>query len=652
MPIAFDAATSGQNDGQASITLAHTVSGSDRLLVVKTHAEDNANPSHLPVTGITYNGVALTKILHKEDTAAENDRTEIWYLIAPSTGTNNVVINFTDAVDGCVVAAESYTGVSQTSPLDTSASFTTTSLGPAQVALTTAEDNELIVDAAQTLSSSRTLTTNSGQTQTYNVQNAGQLRAAGGYEVVGAAGSYTQGWALDASADWIICTAAFKTASSGSTVSPDPVVLTSTTFAPTIDDGLEEVEEETPAAVQGYNLKRYIYKVYDQNSLVKVWSSDVITLPSFSSVINGSAGQLVVGLARAFDDFGENEDVKLNNRVDCYVFDVDEPQGLLLYRGYISSYQPKIDGGKESVDVVILPYFTQASNYVLRNGSATTVTYNSQDPSSIFNDILNKFLGDGAYSQQALPREIDATNSTVSYSFNTNTVKEAIDKCVQLAPLNWFYRVEPNGVISFKQKPSTTNHSVNIGNEVTYFEAQRRLENIVNEVYFTGGGEPPLFRKYERSGSVAVYGRYAKKIVDQRVELAATAETIATKELDEKQEPETRLKIRIIDNNGSNSLRGYDIESIKVGQTLQIKNLNSGVSGQSLWDVAIWDVDVWDYTLQSVAGQGLLIVKTTYHPSYIEIETSSRFPEVAKRIEDINRNLIDTQTKDNPSAPS
>jgi hypothetical protein len=181
--------------------------------------------------------------------------------------------------------------------------------------------------------------------------------------------------------------------------------------------------------------------------------------------------------------------------------------------------------------------------------------------------------------------------------------------------------------------------------------SRKRIENLVNRVYFTGGGEPPLFMVYERTGSIDAYGLYAKSIVDQRVTVEATAETIATRILDANEEPETRLILRIADNNGSAG-QGYDIESISVGDTVRIKNLQYGTQGTSLWDVAVWDVDVWDYTLASTSSSPLLVVRTRYNPNYMEIETSSRLPEVAKRIEDVNRNLVNTQTKDNPTSPS
>ena len=95
MAIAYDTVSKGNIDGNSgSLTISHTCSGSDRLLVVATAIYDST-PS--TVSGITYNGVALTKINHRTQT---NSRAEMWYLLAPDTGTNNVVVFRTNQEDG------------------------------------------------------------------------------------------------------------------------------------------------------------------------------------------------------------------------------------------------------------------------------------------------------------------------------------------------------------------------------------------------------------------------------------------------------------------------------------------------------------------------------------------------------------------------
>lgn len=420
-----------------------------------------------------------------------------------------------------------------------------------------------------------------------------------------------------------------------------------------------------------YN-KSFAYKVYNGSTFVTTWNEDVLSVPQFSSVINGTAGNLQVRLNRTFQAFGEDVDIALGNSVRVYCYDYDEPNGQLIYYGYISAYKPVLEGSREYVEVTLLPAFSRANDFMLLgdNELDTTVTYNSYDPSNMISEIVEKFLDQGVdypdygsslwdvavFDESGFDTdrhfEIETSNTVVSYTFNTNTIKEAVDKVIELAPADWYYAVLPDGTLRFKARSTTIDHRLIIGKNIASADYEQRSENIVNDVYFIGGGDPPLFYRYTRQGSIDAYGRRVKKIVDGRVTVAATAQTMSERVLDENELPEIRLKLRIVDNNGYNQDRGYDIESIKVGDVLQIKNISESMETPVSWDNALWDVNVWDYTLQSIVESGLLVVRTAYHPDYLEVETSSRFPSVPKRIEDINRNLETTQTENNPTAPT
>lgn len=135
MAIAYDNASfqtftdhSGSTD-----TVSHTTgNGSDRLLVVTASAYGS---TPVTVSGITYNGVSMTLIGTKLEST--NFRTTMYYLLAPSTGTNNVVVTYTtgDYNTRTCVSVASYTGVEQSGQPDGSvtassastSSFTTTS---------------------------------------------------------------------------------------------------------------------------------------------------------------------------------------------------------------------------------------------------------------------------------------------------------------------------------------------------------------------------------------------------------------------------------------------------------------------------------------------------------------------------------------------
>jgi len=84
---------------------------------------------------------------------------------------------------------------------------------------------------------------------------------------------------------------------------------------------------------------------------------------------------------------------------------------------------------------------------------------------------------------------------------------------------------------------------------------------------------------------------------------------------------------------------------------MKIENIKGSTKTYSRWDQFTWDTDVWDATLTTSAADVIQILAFDYNPDAMRIEASSRLPEVAKRIEDIERNLVQNEVRDNPSSP-
>lgn len=108
MAIAFDASSSGFTNSGTSVTFAHTCTGSDRILFVGVMAS-----SARTISSVTYNGVAMTNI----NRSAGGQPCALYYLIAPATGSNNVVVTI-DSTSFCYCAALSYTGAKQSGQPD------------------------------------------------------------------------------------------------------------------------------------------------------------------------------------------------------------------------------------------------------------------------------------------------------------------------------------------------------------------------------------------------------------------------------------------------------------------------------------------------------------------------------------------------------
>lgn len=425
--------------------------------------------------------------------------------------------------------------------------------------------------------------------------------------------------------------------------------------------------------------KSYVYKVYDdlrsQNTkwdtgiwdvdfwdrnpnpvgIITTWADDVISDPIFSWGINGGPQELRVRLARKYDDFGEDSDVALNNDVAVECFDREAPNGTRVFRGFISQYRSVIDGATEYVEVILQSYnFLLSRQYLQDANGYTALTYSSEDPAEILKDIIDK-QKDAGGEVDYTATSIQSTGTTVTYTFNLYTYKEAIDKVLELCPDGWFWYIDNTNTIYLKEESATPDHQLFIGKDITRCEALTDMEGITNKVFFVGGtpaGEEQIYRYYERSGSISTYGVLAEKKVDHRVELSATADTMTDRILDKEDAAQLRLILEIVDNNGADEDLGYDIESFSVGDTVRINNLKQAVKTQTLWDVGEWDVDVWDGTLAYTLAQTSQIVKITYMPDKAILETAVGIPSVPKRMEDFYRNFEHQRLSEIPVRPT
>jgi hypothetical protein len=141
MAIAFNASADLGNTGggTSTLTTAYTCSsGSNRLLVVGVIGDTTLDN----VTGVTYNGVAMTLAVKQTTVFSNNRVTYLFYLLNPASGSNNVVISASVAEYLFGLAAD-YTGVGQfAQPDNTIANIgANTSITTLTTSLTTILDN-------------------------------------------------------------------------------------------------------------------------------------------------------------------------------------------------------------------------------------------------------------------------------------------------------------------------------------------------------------------------------------------------------------------------------------------------------------------------------------------------------------------------------
>jgi hypothetical protein len=139
--IQFDNSISvGVSGGTTSFTKAFTLSSADNRFLVVTIFTDSSNDK---VSGVTYNGVSMTRLYSRTDNTNSN-RFYMYYLINPASGTHNIVVLFNTSTLASALAS-SYTGVKQTSPVEAYGSNASGSSNPFVVSATVTTEESWLV---------------------------------------------------------------------------------------------------------------------------------------------------------------------------------------------------------------------------------------------------------------------------------------------------------------------------------------------------------------------------------------------------------------------------------------------------------------------------------------------------------------------------
>lgn len=174
------------------MTVSHTVtaSGSDRVLIAFVATEDGSDADLL--TGVTYNGVAMTEVEKHDFFSSGRKEHFIYYLADPDTGTHDIVASFDGTNDRGLISGASFLNASQTTPTNTAEGRGTG--GVLDISITTASDNSWVVGGGQGDTSSDPATCDDTTLDTGSTSGQG---AASCYEITTTAGLHTLGFNLD-----------------------------------------------------------------------------------------------------------------------------------------------------------------------------------------------------------------------------------------------------------------------------------------------------------------------------------------------------------------------------------------------------------------------------------------------------------------------
>ena len=202
--VANTSSSSSGNVQVPSLTWSHVSSGTDRLLLVEVSTEEAA-----VITGITYNGIALTLGVANSD-AGSNLRSEIWYLISPPVGTYNIIVSLSPNAY-ISAGAETVVNVDTSSPIGNTQTASGSDNTPTQT-LVTGFTNSLVFDSLATALTPILYVVGPGQSENWSITANGNTRqGASSVEQAGTTpDNVVMDWTMTQSTDWVVSSIEIK----------------------------------------------------------------------------------------------------------------------------------------------------------------------------------------------------------------------------------------------------------------------------------------------------------------------------------------------------------------------------------------------------------------------------------------------------------
>jgi hypothetical protein len=195
--IAYVASERGAVFASESASLTYdspNVTGSNRLGVITAYTANSST-----ITGVTWDGSAMTEVAGAQDLAT-GLRLQIFYIIAPSTGVTSVQVTASSNWNNMFALASCYTGVHQTTPIDTSGKGTGAASTTFSSSATTNNANEFVIDQIVVVTPGTVAAT--APSTLMSSGNNGSNAWGSSYQSVAAAGSPTMAWTTSVSSTW------------------------------------------------------------------------------------------------------------------------------------------------------------------------------------------------------------------------------------------------------------------------------------------------------------------------------------------------------------------------------------------------------------------------------------------------------------------
>lgn len=372
---------------------------------------------------------------------------------------------------------------------------------------------------------------------------------------------------------------------------------------------------------------------YDQLTEVKLWTDAPDPSPGWSIDSTGW-GEVTVQLPRRLGEVGEggdftsDPDISPGNVVECWAYDLEKPNGLLIYRGRLEDYSTQLEPGSESVQVALRPLSTSLGDRMVTE----TVSFTATDPAN----MMKWFLDNDYMPGYAWDTDSDTVGTTYDADFGGGQrLMDIFSDILKLCGGTYHYVVQRDQTVRLRATPTSADHTLTLGLNVSQLGFVRSKLRYVTRVLYYYGASHTLIEK--RSADYNPADPHDLQIIDDQTTSATLAGQMAQAILDARNVVDFRGTAHVIDSNspGENgSISGYDIEAIKPLDTVKIVNPEH-LERPATWGDAVAGTDYYDGTPAEMSRQVMLITAVNYTPDGCDIEMASRQSSAVLELDDL-----------------
>ena len=265
--------------------------------------------------------------------------------------------------------------------------------------------------------------------------------------------------------------------------------------------------------------------------------------------------------------------------------------------------------------------------FITKHGlPTTTTTFTADDP--ITDMAHSAFLDYNARGGLVTERDFDATGLSLTYTFVVATLYTLLQKVIELSPTGYYSYIDlGTAEIDIKQVSTTPDFTVVRGRHINQLNLVLSIEQVKNYLLLSGGETSPsvnLFRDYPDGVSISNYGIRTATKSDNRITLSATADAIGDSFIEENSEETQETSLTVLNEH-------MDITLLTPGKTIGFANFGNFVDDMVL-QIVRRELNMSD---------GLVTL------------TLGRLPiRMSDEVQRINRDMLNEQTINNPTAPS